>query len=207
MTDAIGTEYRGEIGRKLIHFSSALIPLHYLFLSRAWMLLLLGGCLALMLALELLRATRPAVRAQFEYWLGFMLRPAERGALTGATWVFLAAFLAIALFRADVAIAVLLILSISDSLAALIGRRFGRQQFLGKSLAGSSAFFLSALLLTGLTLPAWPGVAFMGAAVATVIEALDLRIGPLQLNDNLAIPLVTGIVLMLLLEGRPTAWF
>lgn len=202
MEHPTATQYSGEVGRKLIHLASALIPLLALVIPRDWMLWMLGACVLLMLVIEWVRRWHMHVRRTFERLLGFMLRRSERRGLTGATWVFTGAFFALALFRLDIAVAALLILSVSDSLAALIGRRFGREQFLGKSLAGSSAFFLSALGLGLLTLHAPPGHAFVAALVATVVEALPLRLGPLEINDNLAIPLATGAVLTLL-AGAP----
>jgi dolichol kinase len=87
------------------------------------------------------------------------------------------------------------ILIISDSSAALIGRRFGRQKFLRKSLQGAEAFFVTALIVVVLSpkiayIPAEYLIGAVGAAVGTVVEAASF--GP---DDNLAIPLSVGVVM------------
>jgi len=51
------------------------------------------------------------------------------------------------------------ILIISDSSAALIGRRFGRRKFLRKSLQGAGAFFVTALIVVVLA----PKIAYIPA--------------------------------------------
>ncbi len=110
------------------------------------------------------------------------------------------------LFPKQVAIAALLILSVSDSAASLIGLRFGRGQFLGKSPAGSFAFFVTALAILWLLLPRDSlGIILVTALVATCTEALPaLRLGRFELNDNLTVPLVTGLVLWWLVAHTAT---
>jgi dolichol kinase len=197
----LGTTYPAEVGRKSIHLASALIPALYLILPHDWTVGLLGLALAIMIVIEGLRAVHPPFREFFEKWCGFMLRTAERQRLTGSTFVLVAALAAVLLFRKEIAIAVLFILSISDSLAAVVGRKFGGPRFVGnKSLGGSLAFFASALLIAMLCLPQRPVAALVGAAVATVVEAVPLRFGRLEIDDNLTVPLVAGAVMTLLVR-------
>jgi dolichol kinase len=116
----------------------------------------------------------------------------EAHAFTGATYVTLANLLAILLFEKEIAVTVLLFLSISDALASLVGIRFGRTRFFGKSLAGSVTFFISAVAIALWMLPAAWLTAPVGALVATVVEAVPIRVGKCRLDDNLLIPLVAG---------------
>jgi dolichol kinase len=198
--------FRTELSRKVFHLSSATIAVAYIFLDRTIMLWGLAACLAIAVIVEVLRYRHVGFHGLFARLVGFMLRDAEWQRLTGSTYVLLGALLSVALFPQRVVIAVLLVLSISDSAASLVGLRFGRTRFLGKSLEGSGAFFATALVIMWLALPGARGVAFAGAVVATVIEALPaLRLGRFELNDNVTVPLVTGAALCGLahLTGAP----
>lgn len=191
--------WRAEISRKILHLSTALIPAAYLVLPHWAMLSALITLVAAAVLIELLRHGNSQFRLLFRNSVGFMVRSAEWGRISGATYVLLGALLSVWLFEPRVAIAVLLILSISDTAASLIGLRFGRTRFLGKSLAGSSAFFVTALAILWLTLPAPKSVVLVGALVATLAEALPSpRLERFELNDNLTIPLLTGLVLTVL---------
>ncbi len=80
-------------------------------------------------------------------------------------------------------------------MSALVGRRLGKHRFLGKSLEGSIAFFISAFIIILLT----PKIDYLfgeyvigalAAAFGAVIEAL-----PWEVDDNLSIPLAIGAFL------------
>jgi len=184
--------YRDEVRRKLIHLGSAAFPLAYWDTDRPFMLRVLIPLALLAVVLEVLRHTLPGFRALLDRVLGRVLRAAEAHTLAGATYVTFGTLLAILLFDKPIAVTVLLFLAVSDALASLVGLRFGRARFLGKSLAGSTAFFVSAVAIAWCVLPHTPLVAVLGALVGTVVEALPLRLGAWKVDDNLAIPLITG---------------
>jgi len=188
--------YWDEIRRKLIHLSSIAFPLVYWATNREFMLWVLIPLCVIAVLIEALRRYHPRCRDFIDRWLGRVIRKAEAETFTGATYVTIGALLAIILFPEPIAITVLLFLSISDALASLIGIRFGRIHFLGKSLAGSSAFFLSAAAIALFMLPDRPRVALLGALIGTIVEALPIQINKQKLDDNLTIPLVTGIAMM-----------
>ncbi|MFO0837241.1 MAG: SEC59/DGK1/VTE5 family protein [Phycisphaerae bacterium] len=189
---------RREFSRKALHLTSSLIPLLYwLVFSRRVVLIVVCALLGVSLLIEISRGVIPVFRRAVESWLGHMLRSAERRQLSGATWVLAAAALSVALFDKPVAVTVLLFLSVSDSLAALIGARFGRATLWGKSLAGSSAFLVSAFLIARLTTQLSVPATLLVAAIATAAEAVPIQLGPLRVNDNLAIPLVSGLAMTL----------
>jgi dolichol kinase len=94
-----------------------------------------------------------------------------------------------------IAINAFTILIISDTTSALVGRRFGRHRFLAKSLEGSLAFFISAVIVILIApkvsrLPAEYVVGIIAASIGAVVEALPNRI-----DDNLSIPLAVGFSL------------
>jgi dolichol kinase len=109
--------------------------------------------------------------------------------------VLVSALLSVLFFPKVIAINAFAILIISDTTAALIGRRFGRHRFLAKSLEGSLAFFVSGVLVILVApkidqLPMEYIIGFIAAAIGTVMEAL-----PLKIDDNILIPLSVGISL------------
>ena len=190
--------YKEELWRKSIHLGSSAFPIAYWLTSRSFMLWVLVPLAGIAIVAETLRHTRPGFRTFIDTWLGRVLRQAEAHTLTGATYVTFGALLSILLFDKPIAITVLLFLSVSDALASLVGIRFGRVRLGSKSLEGSAAFFVSAAAIALFVMWPTPLVAIAGAAVATVVEALPLKIARHKLDDNLTIPLVAGAAMTLL---------
>jgi dolichol kinase len=196
---ATAIDYRAESSRKLLHLCTALIPTAYIFLPRTAMLILLGVGVALAVTIEVFRHSNRRFQALFRRRVGFMVRRREWGRVCGSTYVLIGAFFSILLFDKSVAVAVLLILTVSDTAASVVGLRFGRTRLIGKSIEGSLAFFVTALAILFFTLDGSIWLLIGAAVVATVSEALPaLRVGRLELNDNLLIPLVTGCALHVL---------
>jgi dolichol kinase len=77
-------------------------------------------------------------------------------------------------------------------MAALIGKRYGKPRFFGKSIEGSLAFFISGVIVVLLTPkfahePAEYIIGAIAVLVGTIVEAV-----PVGTDDNLAIPIATG---------------
>ncbi len=111
----------------------------------------------------------------------------------GAFFLVLGCMLSLVLFPRDVALASVMILSLGDSFSHLVGRFFGRtpQPFSVKlvegTVAGMAAGFLGALLFVGV----WE--ALFAAFFAMLAEAVELGFHRSFLNDNLVVPMVAGI--------------
>ena len=135
-----------EIERKLIHLSSLWIPILYLYSSKELMLLLLTPLCALALIIDISRKFIPKLNDFINILIGSIMRDEEKTStsLSGATYLFLSSTLTITLFSKEVAIFALIVLMISDSFAALIGRKFGKIKIFEKSLEGSLSFAISA---------------------------------------------------------------
>ncbi len=182
-----------ELVRKAIHLSSSAIPLLYWFMFeqdfmlKGVILLAAGFLLA-----EYLRFHVPKGRKIFENVFGSALRNHEHMQLTGATYVFTGSVVCIFLFPKEIAVPSLLILSLSDTFAALVGIPFGKHPFLAKSLEGSTAFFMVTLLILSIFLPENIVINLIVALVLTVVEAF-----PMNLDDNFVIPISSGILLSL----------
>ena len=177
--------YRNEVYRKMIHFGSAFFPIsYYYFLSREQMLWLLGGLSALFLFGELLRMNFGPLKRFFKFIFSAIVRESEDHTITGATTVFIAGFLTVLIFEKPVAIFAMLILSLADATAALIGRKWGNHSLFEKTVEGTMTFLLVALALAFL-LPDLPRAgAVTAAGIATIAEVL-----PSPIDDNLIVPL------------------
>jgi dolichol kinase/phosphoserine phosphatase len=99
------------------------------------------------------------------------------------------------LFPAPVNGAAIAIFTLGDSTASLFGGMISKKPLpfnKGKTLEGSLAGFFFAFLAGAFFVS--PVLALIGAAVAMAIESL-----PLPVNDNILIPLFTGLTLLLML--------
>ena len=191
-----------EIRRKTIHLSSIGIPLIYWFVDWVTMLQLLVPATLFSLLIELLRRRFPKFEIRFQKIFGPILRSHESGLkpeINGATFVLLSATICVAIFPKPVAITAFSVLIVSDTAAALFGRRFGRRPFYRKSLEGSAAFFITAmvvvLVVAAISPFSWPFIlaGLLAALVATGVEAISH--GGSTIDDNLTIPTAFGVVM------------
>ena len=98
------------------------------------------------------------------------------------------------IFPAPIRYVAITTLTLGDGCAHLFGMKFGRTPLpfnKGKNLEGTIAGFLFAFL--GAMIFVDPTRALVAAAVGMLVEAL-----PLPLNDNLTIPLASGLTLLLI---------
>ena len=193
--------YRDELVRKLIHLFSLSIPIIYYFISRKEGIIILSVMTFISLVAEALRYYAPSFNIFFTSAFGFLLRKHEvdskRKNLTGATYVFISALICIIIFPKLIFITAFSILIISDIMAALIGRRYGKHKFLAKSLEGTLAFFISAILVVFLTpkflgLPEEYAIAIFAAAVGAIAENISFGFA----DDNLSVPLSVGLTML-----------
>jgi dolichol kinase len=155
------------------------------------------------LLLDLSRYFSPKIGHFFYIIFGFLLRDHERDAskknLNGATYVFVSAVISVFIFPKVLVITAFSVLIISDSIAALIGRKFGKHKFLAKSLEGTLAFFLSACIVV-VVAPKVNGdikeyiIGFVAVAVGAIAENISYG----WADDNLSIPLSIGFTMWLL---------
>ena len=188
---------RQEIIRKTIHLSvNAIIPFTYLFLNvpKFWMLMLLGITSILIVIIDLGRTRKEWISKTFGILFNGMLRSHElSGKLTGASYVFIGSFISVFIFPKEIAVLALLFTAIGDTAAALYGRKFGKLRIWNKTLEGSVVGLIACLII-GLFFPDIPNIIkFSGAFAAMFIELL-----PIKIDDNLRIPLFSGIVMYLL---------
>ncbi len=195
--------YRDELIRKLIHLFSLSIPVIYYFIPTSTAAYILGSLTVLALITDLGRYFSPVFGRLFYKIFGFLLRQHEldhkKRNLNGATYVLIAAFLGVLIFPKIIFITAFSILIISDTSAALIGRKFGKTKLLSKSLEGTLAFFISASIVIFFTPKIGNQISeyligFIAAAFGAIVENISFGV----IDDNISIPFSIGIIMWLL---------
>ena len=194
-----------EAQRKTIHIATLALPLCILYEWQPWprgraqwtwflALLTLAA-----IAIDLLRIHEHRVRRFFREFFGEMIREHERFSLLGSTYLLIAALLAVDVFARPIAGAALGFTVLGDSMAALVGKAWGRRRIFHKTLEGAAGGLAACLVWAAFLAAAghlrWE-VAVAGALVASLVEVL-----PIPLDDNLGITLFSGYVMMLMGGG------
>jgi dolichol kinase len=180
-----------EIKRKIVHLTTLVVPVGYAVTSEKTVILFLVPFFLALLLVDLIRHFHSGMASLFrKYFFGRVLREEEEPTFMGSTYFIFSTILTILLFPKSIAITSILILILSDTAAALVGKGVGRIRIFGKTLEGSIAFFLTSLFIVWIypNLDRFSGS--LAALGATLIEIL-----PVRLNDNLSIPLLAGAIM------------
>lgn len=196
-------DYKDELVRKLIHLTSLLIPVIYYFIPKSTAAIILGSLAVFAITLDLARYFSPEVGKIFYKFFGFLLRrheiDKEKKNFNGATYVLIAAVIGVLIFPKMILITAFSILIIGDTMAALIGRKFGSHKFLFKSLEGTSAFFISSCIVVLFT----PKIGYFNEEyiigfIAAFVGAIVENISSSFVDDNFSIPFSVGFTMWLL---------
>ncbi len=186
---------REEAKRKTIHICGIAIPVLYLFLQKD--LIIIGFVLAFFVIciIEWLRF-RGLVSLPF-------LRNKERKKIGAYVFFIIGAFISILIFEKNIAIAAILMLAIGDAVSGMAGavlnvdnpelyeRRMKRPLVM-------LVMFVTCLIIGWLALHSLPTAVF-GAFGATIADGVPLRIHSVQIDDNLTIPLFSGMLMSFVL--------
>lgn len=195
--------YRDELVRKLIHLFSLSIPVIYYFIPTKTSITILASLTVFALLIDGGRFVSKSFAKLFYKLFGFLLRKHElddqKKNLTGATYVLLSALICALMFPKVIFVTAFTILIISDTMAALIGRKFGKRKFLRKSFEGTLSFFISASIVVLFT----PKIGnftmeYVIGLVAAFVGAIVENISYGFADDNLSIPISTGITMWVL---------
>jgi uncharacterized protein (TIGR00297 family) len=199
---------RGELLRKLVHMSVGLIAFALRYLGP----LGAAACALAAVIFNLLILPRVGGKA---LWRG---SEAEKGHSLGIVLYPIAVFLLVLMLwrRLEIAAATWGVLAFGDGMASVVGMTLGRRKLPWnerKSWAGTAAYFVfGTAAATALLLWTAPGAypvpfALAACAAATLFAALMESL-PHGLDDNLGVPLVTGLLLfcLVLTRGGWGAW-
>lgn len=187
---------KDELPRRLFHTCSCLVfPIAALLLPRDIFLALLTSVTLIFLLFELVRLRFSSVNNWFVNNFHILLREKETTRLTSSSYLLIACVIAFLVFDKFIAVLSFAFLAVGDPVGGAAGQRWGKRKIRGKSIEGSLAFLLAALIfglilnmVTQVTLP----VLFIGVLGATLIEFLSL-----PPNDNLTVPIFSGGVMTL----------
>ncbi len=182
--------------RKLLHVTTAVIPICYIFLPRFPMVLALCILGILALTVDILRLEVLTIGKIFHRFFGKLLWKNETFTLTAATHYTIAAFLSVYFFEKWIAIAVLFFLSFGDTAAHIIGVRWGKSRLdIEKTIEGSLACLIICLCISFLLPKPSLIVLIAGSLVASLVEFF-----PFGLDDNFALPLISGTAMEILVK-------
>ncbi len=193
-----------ELKRKALHLTGLIVPAVYIFSDKTFTLTFIGVAMLVFLILEpfrIVEAFRDKIKkilriyvqdeviSTLEKNIDEITREEERSGIAAHIYFTAAAFIVVYFFPKNIAIGAIAVATIGDAMAAIIGKTFGKHRFAnGKSVEGSCAYFLSALviLLSLMDL----SHALMGAIAGMLAEFYDL-----PPDDNFSNQLAIGLVL------------
>jgi len=199
-------KYKNELARKFVHILSILILIIYYYSFKYYdkqtALLILVAILILFLFFEYIRIelkTKPEFMKRI--W-AYVRRGKEKHRMGGDIFLILGIIISLAIFDFRIAVAVILMTTIGDLSAALIGKKYGKHSFLNlkdRTIEGTTAQFIVDLLIgifvfiifSGSSIINWQiwlvilAIAFTATAVETLVYEMD---------DNLMIPIFAGLI-------------
>jgi len=186
---------KNEITRKIIHMSTLVFPAAYLFQPKKTVLIGLAMCIVVAVIVELFRFFNPVFSDFFEQIAGTLLRRHEKKKITSATNLLLAFYVAVLIFAKPVAIAAMLFVSVSDALSALVGKKWGKNNvYKDKTIIGCLVFAVSGIMILIFV----PGLQFY-VGLAGLVSAIIADLFIENYDDNITIPLISGIVMQIAL--------
>jgi len=136
--------------------------------------------------------------------ISILLKKFERGEDTkkfpgkGMIFYFIGSYISLLLFPKDITMASIMVLALGDSISHLCGLHFGKTKhpfsktkFIEGTIAGIISGFIGAFVF----LP-WHE-AFLASLAAMAVEAIEIKIGAEQIDDNLIVPFVAGAAVWL----------
>lgn len=196
--------------RKFYHLLMGLMcfSLYAFALTRDQALFLLATVGGAWMILDYSRLKIPVVNGAALRLFGSVMRKEELHALTANSFFVLGVAAVVLLFSKPVALFSILYLALGDPAAAIVGTRWGKHRIAAgkKSLEGMAAngvvSFLSTLAVSVLYFQL-PGSSALPLAVLGSLCSMIAEILPLPFDDNLTLPVASGLLLSLALLVFP----
>lgn len=148
------------------------------------------------------RLSNPKINQAFEKYFGPLLRKSERLSFSGLPFYALGVGLSCFLYPEKVAILSIMFLVFADPIASVFGVYYGQDRLLpNKTLQGTIAAFITCFFIT-MTYLFCLGVnssnVVLFAFFSAIAGALSELLSAFNIDDNLTIPVVSGVVITLL---------
>lgn len=147
----------------------------------------------LILSIDILRFTTTAGHAFFWNHLNFLTSEKERRGPNTSVYYSLSLLICVNIYEPKIAMGAIVCLAVGDVTANIVGKLFGRHKLRSKSYEGMLGNFLVCFLILYFIVPSTL-VAAAGALAGAVVEFLPIPV----INDNISIPLVSGLVMTLI---------
>ena len=166
------------------------------YLSRETLITILAPITFIFISLDVARHHIKFLGKLYLTFFSIVTRDIEKrqNNVTGASYYLLGCLIVVYFFEdINLIMASLLVMSISDSVAALIGVKYGKTKIYGnKSLEGSFSFFLSTLIILYIFMPSFSSFEYVIISILiTLVELFSFY----RINDNLTIPVFSAILL------------
>ena len=207
--EIVPISYSQELYRKMIHLFSLVIPIGYALLGKWNMVFILLPLTTIIVFIDHSRHRSARLQQIVDGLFGKMLRAHEMDGeekhLSGASYMLLAACGCILFLPKIIAITAFSVLIISDTAAALVGRKWGEHKLLDKSVEGTLAFVASGIMVVivvGLLSGGDSHISlefYMFGAIAVILGAMvELASNRWHIDDNISIPLAVGGAMLVL---------
>ena len=182
--------FKNEFKRKIVHFASAIIGLSIIYLDREVILPFLIVSAIIFPLLDYMRINNKFVSNFYNSYFHSITRSFESKKLTGASFVFWGALITYILFEPKVAGIALIVMSLADANAAIMGVGYGNTKLLNKSLEGSFAFYVTTFIILYIfKIPLI--ISLFISVISTFTELIEIP----KINDNISIPLSVAFFL------------
>lgn len=194
-----------HILRKLWHISTGSLGLFFFVRSaesqKFWAILILGIAIAGFM-IDFIRNRIPAVNGIVIKMMGPLMRRSEKEGMSGLPFYALGVSISLFFFSRDIAIVSSMFLVFSDPLSSFFGVLYGKDKILpNKSLQGAVAGFFTCYLITlfyAMNTTTLGTHLLVFSIVAGVIGAASELVSAFNIDDNLTIPVLSGLGMTLL---------
>ena len=186
--------FKQELLRKGIHACNSIIAFSLFFLDQNDVLLIVAIGTILIVVFDFLRIYTKQVQRIYNFLFKEVTRDFESHRLTGASYVMIGALIVLSIFESRICIPALLIMSFSDSAAAIIGKKYGKTKIFDKTLEGRLAFLLTSFVIVIFFIP---DIDFTFSIIAIIASTIVELVPKSNLDDNLLIPIVSAFIISL----------
>ncbi len=185
-----------ELGRRVIHSLSGIVAILYLLDIYAWSEIQALTALAFVSVVYLEYDRLVLGNSFFPFYRNY-----EKNTLAGYSWAVFGIFLAVFLFKPSIAVVSIFLLSFADPIQGIIYNKFGPSEFRKiKPVSMLSIMFLISLIIaTSVSQLQKIDLSMIeiisGALGATLADGTKFNIKEYILDDNLTIPLYSGLAM------------
>jgi len=183
--------YKNEIYRKLIHLASLIFPLIYFFTDYIFFVPFLFFISLFIIVINKNYINFFSHYSIFKYFISDVIRKYESTSLWGATYLIIGFLFISFFFDKHIVITSMLITSISDSLAAIFGIKYGKIRiFNDKSIEGLYIFIITTFTILYFSLSL--SIAYL--LIISILVAITELLTPTR-YDNLSIPIISSLTI------------